>query len=390
MSFPLYDVPLLSLLVEAAGLSSLVRQPWQARRAFWDPFLAELRDAEGFGLGTTVRTILTATHRRLAPEVRLGSQYAVRTRIASLIRQARHDVGTPSRWHEHHGGGSAGTTATEALLADACASLEAMAVLVRGGPGGRGHGRPEYGSGRSGPVDDTRPVTGRRTDPGERGQPGSTEPATAGRPKLLLLTATQVETKSLLNTFEQVLGPRAAPLFGEHTTYFRLGVAHGCDVYLAQSDAGSIGPGGSMLTTYDALRFLDPALVIMAGIAFGARPAEQQVGDILVSRQVVAYESQRVGGPGTPSRLVPRGDRVSASPRLLDRCRTVDVDWHLSAVHFGLLLSGEKLIDSTDYLDQVAAQFGHEAVGGEMEGAGLYAAAYRQRKEWVVVKAISD
>lgn len=388
-SFPQYDVPLLSLLLDVAGLSPLVQQPWLARRSFWDPFLAGLRDAEGYRIGATVRAILETAHRRLPPAVRGGSQYAARTRIASLIRQARNEAGelspqSPTPWQEN--GGDLAMPAAEALLASARASLEAIAALLRSEPG---HGGPEYGKGRGDPVDNVSlPNSGHAAAAGQ-GQPGGRE-SVAGRPGLLLLTATQVETKCVLDTFAQVLGPRQKPLFGEHTTYFRLGEAHGCDVYLAQSEAGSSGPGGSILTAYDAFRFLDPDLVVMVGIAFGAKPAEQQVGDILVSRQVVAYESQRVGGPGTPQRLVPRGDRVSASPRLLDRCRTVDIDWNLSTVHFGLLLSGEKLIDSADYLDQVAAQFGHEALGGEMEGAGLYAAAYRQRKEWIVVKAISD
>ncbi|GHD40566.1 5'-methylthioadenosine/S-adenosylhomocysteine nucleosidase [Streptomyces galbus] len=383
-SFPLYDVPLLFLLLDVAGLSPLVEQPWLARRTFWDPFLGGLRDGDEYRIGATVRTILETAHLRLPPAVRGGSQYAARTRIASLIRQARHDVGTLSPrpltvWQEN--GGSIAVPAAEALLASARASLEGIAALLRGGPSGIGH--PEYGKGRGDPVDNVAAPKGGHVTPAGHRQLGA-------RPRLLLLTATQVETKCVLDTFAQVLGPREKPLFGEHTTYFRLGEAHGCDIYLAQSEAGASGPGGSILTAYDAFRFLDPALVVMVGIAFGAKPGEQQVGDILVSRQVVAYESQRVGGQGTRHRLVPRGDRVSASPRLLDRCRTVDIDWHLSTVHFGLLLSGEKLIDSADYLDQVAAQFGHEAVGGEMEGAGLYAAAYRQRKEWIVVKAISD
>lgn len=400
--FPLYDVPLLSLLLDVVGLSPLVRQPWHARRTFWDPFLAGLRDAEGYRIGATVRAILEMAQRRLPPAVRGGSQYAARTRIANLVKQALHDAGvrsqqSPAPWYDN--GGGFAVPAAEALLASARASLEAIAALLRSGPSGPEHGDPEYGDPEYGkgrgdpvngdPVNNVSSPNGGHAAPAVHGQPGGGK-RPAGRPRLLLLTATQVETKCVLDTFAHVLGPRDKPLFGEHTTYFRLGEAHGCDVYLAQSEAGSSGPGGSILTAYDAFRFLDPALVVMVGIAFGAKPAEQRVGDILVSRQVVAYESQRVGGPGTPHLLVPRGDRVSASPRLLDRCRTVDIDWHLSTVHFGLLLSGEKLIDSADYLDQVAARFGHEAVGGEMEGAGLYAAAYRQRKEWIVVKAISD
>ncbi|MFG3100097.1 hypothetical protein ACGFZL_06215 [Streptomyces sp. NPDC048182] len=374
--FPLYDVPLLNLLLGFAGLAPLVEQPWQLLRSFWDPFLSGLRDEEGCDIGTTVRSILEVAHARLPPAV-LGSQYATRMRIAGLIRQAGHEVRALPSWQRRSD--DSAPLAADALLAAARVSLEAMEALLKCGPGDAPHG------------------PGRHATRGDQSMPdlfvpeaGRPHRTARERPRLLLLTATQVETRCVLDVFAQVLGPRGDTLFGDHTTYFRLGEARGCDVFLAQSDVGSGGPGGSALTAYDAVHFLDPEFVVMVGMAFGTKPDEQHVGDVLVSRQVVAYESQRVGGPGTPYRLVQRGDRVSASPRLLDRCRTVDVDWKLSTVHFGLMLSGEKLIDSADYRGQMTGQFGHEAIGGEMEGAGLYAAAYRERKDWVVVKAISD
>ncbi|MFL1906111.1 hypothetical protein ACJWDR_44625 [Streptomyces tauricus] len=374
-AFPLHDVPLLLLLLDTAGLSPLIEQPWPTRRAFWDPFLAELRNADGYNLSTTVRTILQAAHNQLPPSVHAHSQYAARTRIAALIKQARHNLETKlprpyGSWRDSNT--HIGEHSTKPLLVHARTSLEALAQAL--------HRSDVYRE---------LPQVERKGDAVTAAITSDPHPATR-LPRILLLTATQVETKCALETFAQTLGPRKKPLFGEHTTYFSLGQAHGCDVYLAQSEAGAAGPSGSILTAHDAFRFLDPVLVIMLGIAFGAKPTEQQIGDILISRQVVAYENQRISGPGSPQQLIPRGDRVSASPRLLDRCRTVGIDWTPSAVHFGLMLSGDKLIDNADYLDQLASQFGHDAVGGEMEGAGLYAAAYRQRKEWIIIKAISD
>jgi len=58
-------------------------------------------------------------------------------------------------------------------------------------------------------------------------------------------------------------------------------------------------------------------------------------------------------------------------------------------VHIGLLLSGEKLVDNYDFREQLR-QLEPEAIGGEMEGAGLYAAAQRKRVDWLVIKAICD
>ena len=58
-------------------------------------------------------------------------------------------------------------------------------------------------------------------------------------------------------------------------------------------------------------------------------------------------------------------------------------------VKFGLILSGAKLVDNQDFREQLRA-FGPEAIGGEMEGAGLYAAAQSNKVDWILVKAICD
>jgi hypothetical protein len=67
------------------------------------------------------------------------------------------------------------------------------------------------------------------------------------------------------------------------------------------------------------------------------------------------------------------------------------IDWKEANVVFGLILSGEKLVDNQDFRDQLR-RLEPEAIGGEMEGVGLYAAAERSRAkvDWILVKAICD
>ena len=61
----------------------------------------------------------------------------------------------------------------------------------------------------------------------------------------------------------------------------------------------------------------------------------------------------------------------------------------IQTVRVGLVLSGEKLVDNPEFLKQLL-QFEPEAIGGDMEGAGLYAAAQRAEVDWLLVKAICD
>ena len=161
-------------------------------------------------------------------------------------------------------------------------------------------------------------------------------------------------------------------------------------MFVVQSETGSIVPGGSFSTVVDAIDELAVRSVILLGIAFGVDPKKQSLGDVLVSRQLQCYEIQRVGtGENGQTSIIPRGDKVSASTRLIDRLRTTTVGRKETRVSFGLVLSGEKLVDNVDFRDQIVDMC-PEAIGGELEGAGTYAAAVARNKEWVIAKAICD
>lgn len=66
-------------------------------------------------------------------------------------------------------------------------------------------------------------------------------------------------------------------------------------------------------------------------------------------------------------------------------------DGYACRVKPGPLLSGDTLLDNLDEKVRLFSQH-PTAIGGEMEGAGLYAAASRHgaNKEWIVVKAVCD
>src|SRR5690606_19625711 len=97
---------------------------------------------------------------------------------------------------------------------------------------------------------------------------------------VLIVTATQLETREFLKHIAEY-----SEDFGEINVYFRfmIGETQCCLVWSGMS---SRTPDGSFLTVSDAINELDPSAVIMVGIAFGADPNKQQIGDILISAQV--------------------------------------------------------------------------------------------------------
>ena len=204
---------------------------------------------------------------------------------------------------------------------------------------------------------------------------------------ILLVTATAVEVRAVL---KQVTASTIKHVGNQ--TYHDLGSVENARVFMVQSEMGPNDPGGSMLVIEEAIRLLNPSSVIMVGIAFGMDESKQSIGDILVSKQLVQYDIQRVGINKTDQQeqILLRGDRPSASFRLLQKFRAAAIYWDSPPeVIFGSLLTGAKLVDNQDFRDQLL-QLAGEAVGGEMEAGGLYAPAQRKGVDWIVVKAICD
>lgn len=216
------------------------------------------------------------------------------------------------------------------------------------------------------------------------------------RSDTLLVTATDVETEAVLATFARETGRHHELKHTEYETFYLLGEVAGATTYLVQSEMGATGLGGSILTVEHSIAALAPRAVVMVGIAFGFDRDKQHLGQVLVARQIQEYDVQKV----TTNRrgrqqVLPRGDRVPSSPRLLKMLRAASLDWSQSgAVDFGLLLSGPKLINNRRFRDTLR-RFEPEALGGEMEAAGVYATAFSRKAfsrkvDWIAVKAICD
>jgi nucleoside phosphorylase/tetratricopeptide (TPR) repeat protein len=209
---------------------------------------------------------------------------------------------------------------------------------------------------------------------------------------VLIVTVTKVESQAVLEVFKKATGQDSKPVVLGDTIYRDLGTVNGAKAFMVRSEMGAGGLGAAQQTVYEGTEQLSPAAVIMVGIAFGIDHQKQAIGEILVSQHLRLYELQRVGTDkdGKP-KITTRGARPDASPSLLSRFRSADDDWddQKPKVRFGTILSGEKLVDNIDFRQQIH-DLEPEAIGGEMEGAGLYTACQRRKVDWILVKAICD
>ncbi len=203
---------------------------------------------------------------------------------------------------------------------------------------------------------------------------------------VLIVTVTKTEALAVLETFSQASAKKSARRVIGDRTYYDLGVHGGAPVFMVQSEMGIATPGGALLTVSRAVRDLRPQAVIMCGIAFGLQPEKQRLGDIVIAKQIQYYEFRKMDAQ---QGQIARGDRTTASERLLNRFRSADNHWQGAKTWFGLVLSGEKLVNDP-VLKSSLLKEEPEAAGGEMEGAGLYAAARDAGVDWILVKAICD
>lgn len=209
--------------------------------------------------------------------------------------------------------------------------------------------------------------------------------------KLLIVVATDIEQKEVLNSMTPLNGhDNVLRVYKRKYTYF-LGTYGVFGAILVRSGMGSGSAGGAILTTKSAIDTWKPKAIIMIGIAFGVNRKKQNIGDVLVSQQVIPYDVKRIG----KSFSIFRSEHPAASLLLRNRFSNV-INWDFklpngqsSKKSICPILSGEALIDNKLFRDALMEAF-PKAKGGDMEATGIYVAADDAKIDWIVVKGICD
>lgn len=203
---------------------------------------------------------------------------------------------------------------------------------------------------------------------------------------MLLLYVNEKERVAIVETFIDPNGEPPRPRTIRGLPCLDLGEIGGRRIFATATNMGSATPGGSATLAVDAITKLDPKWIIAVGVAFGMDPSKVPIGTILVSDRVSCYEPQRVG-----KKSIHRGDTVTVHPHLKQFFQTVSSPpyWKGDPVQFGQIISGEKLIDDPAFKGKLRKAY-PEAIGGEMEAAGIYGAALLKQRDWIIVKAVCD
>lgn len=346
--FPLHDVQILARLTRLTGLTRA--QPHASSPVSWDLFLYGRATESHSHYCAALRWIISSAHTVVTHPHQDLRHDETRQRIMSILTRYCSPRTIPPT-----------LTTGEDLYSAATRNAQGLAAQLRGDP-----------------------VLAAELD---RRRADYFPPP---RADVLLVVTTARETEAVITTFAAGGYGTAGPVFSSTNTYHMFYPLGGARVALVRCSMGPGGPGGPALTVAEAINTLQPSSVIMLGIAFGIDPETEEIGDVLLSTHVFDYGLERIG-TDSKGRLVrtSRGTSPEASARLISRFQAARLHNHGFRVREGVLLSGNKLVDNTDYRGELH-DLCPDAIGGEMEGFGVYSAAARARADWIIVKAISD
>jgi WD40 repeat protein/nucleoside phosphorylase/uncharacterized protein YjbI with pentapeptide repeats len=214
---------------------------------------------------------------------------------------------------------------------------------------------------------------------GDKGEIEQYAVALPAQQRVLIISVNENETYAVYAVFGKPLN--------QSQEFDRLPDVGNYQIYHQTVSAGS---DGLLLGATPLIDTLSPSLVVAVGIAFGCQPQKQQLGQVLIATQVQDYELQRIG----KDKITARGPRESASEKWLQVLKRVDArhqsDDQWPQLKFGLILSGNKLIDNAAERDRLVKQFDDEAIGGDMETAALAKLCKAKLCHWLMIKSIAD
>ena len=229
-----------------------------------------------------------------------------------------------------------------------------------------------------------------------------------GRTQILLLTANEHEYYAALAFLEPVEGDTLLRCQHQYTgslaqaatyTFGRFGA------FIAAVEMMTFqGPEAAKDVITMAANFFGPNLnaIFSVGVACGVEKKNKLL-DVLVSKCVSFYTAARYsttddGKPKITSRAIAN---LPTSDLLLQHfsnppewpAETSKIAKSLTKtpkLHKGLFLSGDYLVDNKDFKYELLNNFAKEAIGIEMEGAGLYHNYRSHSYEILIVKAVCD
>ena len=217
---------------------------------------------------------------------------------------------------------------------------------------------------------------------------------------VLLMTATLVELQGIMGYLkpkdgnEKIIETFTDAEVGKIRFYIGKYGQYPVVVGMSASSKSHQGPTSACNVTSKLMNTVKPRYVIAVGICYGMDKSKTSSGDVIVSDLICDYISLRVGVEDT---LQPHGGILPVGATLLEVFSSPIGYTHTQAgkevtVHCGPIITGPSLVVSSKHKEQLKG-LRPDALGGDMEGAGIMAAVENATYvgvEAIIIKAICD
>jgi adenosylhomocysteine nucleosidase len=217
----------------------------------------------------------------------------------------------------------------------------------------------------------------------------TTEPSASMRPGVGIIVALSEALNEVLSELDDV-----SRLQQGQATYFA-GRLRATAIPVYVHSISAIGNLGAAIATTNMIRDLPLSHMFVVGLAGGIDDGRVQLGDVVVSSEVVYFEPAKV----LEDRVVPRFRLVALTPQWMRAVvhdlgvaeRSGEAGSDYPRVHIGPVASGEKIISSPWHLEEMLGGW-RRVLAVEMEAAGVAEALSMSGKDipLVVVRGISD
>ncbi|MBD2328839.1 SIR2 family protein [Alkalinema sp. FACHB-956] len=214
----------------------------------------------------------------------------------------------------------------------------------------------------------------------------------------VVVTAIEVERRAICAGFQ--IGDRDR-ISKESRVYWRksIDLNHGEFYNLIVAQSPDMAGVDAAVLVSDILHHWHPAAILLVGIAAGVNPDKQQLGDVVIGRDIYYYERGKL----TPTGKQPEPIMYRADATLLNHVQALP-EWSLPPnllspdgtptqpkIHYGVIASGEKVIADSAVRDEITAS-DRKIAAIEMEGYGFSAASWQSfdRVRHLVIKALCD
>lgn len=186
----------------------------------------------------------------------------------------------------------------------------------------------------------------------------------------------------------------------DNNFHLQLGVLKGTEIELLIASQQKMGMVDASILTYRLIAEYNPKYLVMTGVCGGRESKNVKVGDVIVPKKVIDYQSGKMTEDGFKYYLSSEnidGEHIQHAQTIIENALKAIEKTGRKGIglrpHFRTMACGNLVVNKEGFLEGEIAKFDDEIVGVDMESYGFIRAqklSYNKDSKALIVKAVMD